>query len=380
MSNLVPAVTPLDKGLDLQTAKIVAPPGTVLDGLNYEQVDFLGQKRIDGYARYDGTFLPVLDEYYLIPLAQATEQEGILVSGDRVLAVVLDYTDTDYVVALIDENFHPRVAGKDSGVTPEEHYDNLLNYTQVLRDRVNMLPGAIIALHWFRDRLYAVADVAAVLLDGEVDVQPNDESINGELVLDVLAVAGNTLVFLSTLNATYSPGSVFETTNGSIGTISFDEPAVEPLSDIASFYQALTEQQALDEGLTAGWNFVHQGWRVMFSGGVSLYGDLAALNQNRQGVGVQGPTSTAGSNGRPLLLTQSPNITNLPPQVNGWKSSDDPTSYALNPLTLTDIDTDYTYADAFISWDGLTGVVTAPGADMIGLTEYSPTASVVVDV
>ena len=41
MSDLVPSVLPLDKGLDLQTAKIIAPPGSVLDSLNYEQVDFL---------------------------------------------------------------------------------------------------------------------------------------------------------------------------------------------------------------------------------------------------------------------------------------------------------------------------------------------------
>ena len=118
----------------------------------------------------------------------------------------------------------------------------------------------------------------------------------------------------------------------------------------------------------------------MFRNGVSLFGDLAALNQNRQGVGVQGPTSTAGSSGRPLVLLQAPTISNLPTQVNGWKSSDDPTSYALNPATVSEVDTDYTYADAYITWDGETGAVSAPGSDMIGLIEYSATASVVVEV
>ena len=380
MSELVPSVLVLDKGLNLQTAKFIAPPGSVFDTLNYEQVDFQGHKRIDGYARYDGLQLPTLDEYYIVPAAQASITDNLIIEDGRVLAIVLAEQGDDLHVALVDENYLLPTPGKESGLTPDEHYELLLEYTQVLRDRVGTLPGAIIGLHWFRDRLYAVADVAAVLLDGAVDVQANDESVNGELVLDVLSISGNTLVFLSTLNAAYSPGDSFETTNGSIGTVSFDEPAVEALSDIASFYQALTEQQALDEGLPAGWNFIHQGWRVMFENGVSLFGQLAALNQNRQGVGVQGPTSTAGSNGRPLVLLQAPDITNLPSQVNGWKSSDDPTSYALNPQTVAEIDTDYTYADAYISWDGTTGAVSAPGADMIGLIQYSATASVVVDV
>ena len=50
MSNLTPSSITLDKGLDLQSPKVVAPPGSILDMLNYEQVDFIGQKRIDGYT------------------------------------------------------------------------------------------------------------------------------------------------------------------------------------------------------------------------------------------------------------------------------------------------------------------------------------------
>ena len=71
-----------------------------------------------------------------------------------------------------------------------------------------------------------------------------------------------------------------------------------------------------------------------------------------------GRLDTAGSSGRPLVLLQAPAISNLPTQVNGWKSSDDPTSYALNPATVYEVDTDYTYADAYITWDGETGATT----------------------
>ena len=63
---------PLDKGLNLQTAKILAPEGSVLDSLNYEQVDFQGQKRIDGYARYDGSALPALDDFIVLDPADYT--------------------------------------------------------------------------------------------------------------------------------------------------------------------------------------------------------------------------------------------------------------------------------------------------------------------
>lgn len=380
MSELVPSVLVLDKGLNLQTAKFIAPPGSVFDTLNYEQVDFQGHKRIDGYARYDGLQLPTLDEYYIVPAAQASITDNLIIEDGRVLAVVLAEQGDDLHVALVDENYLLPTPGKESGLTPDEHYELLLEYTQVLRNRVGTLPGAIIGLHWFRDRLYAVADVAAVLLTGAVGISPNDTTVEGERVIDVITVGGDTMVFIDATTNSYTAGQTFSVTTGASGTVSSTIPSIAADKDIASFFQARTEQQALDDSKTAGWSFIHQGWRVMFANGFALFGGLAALNQNRQGVGTQGPTSTGGNNGRPLVLVQAPPIANIPPQVSGWKSSDDPTSYALNPATVKEIDDDYTYADAYISWDGETGVVSAPGADMIGLIQYSATASVVVDV
>ena len=66
MSRLYPNLMVLDKGLNLQAPKILAPEGSVLDSLNYEQVDFQGQKRIDGYARYDGSVLSAFDDFVVI--------------------------------------------------------------------------------------------------------------------------------------------------------------------------------------------------------------------------------------------------------------------------------------------------------------------------
>lgn len=66
MSELIPNILALDKGLDLQSPKLTAPPGSVLDSLNYEQVDFQGQKRIDGFVRYDGGPLSAVYDVYLM--------------------------------------------------------------------------------------------------------------------------------------------------------------------------------------------------------------------------------------------------------------------------------------------------------------------------
>ena len=111
-----------------------------------------------------------------------------------------------------------------------------------------------------------------------------------------------------------------------------------------------------------------------------MYGSLTSLNQNRQGVGVQGPTSIAGDSGKPLVLTQKVNISNLPAQVNGWKTSTSPNVYSLEADALDNVDSVTIYADAYFSWDGTTGVVSAPGITGEGMIEYPATSTVVVDV
>lgn len=202
MSELVPTMLSLDKGLDLQTAKIIAPPGSVLDSLNYEQVDFQGQKRIEGYARYDGTALPALDEYYDLTVEDSTD----VVSGSVLryqgkvfgsVAVVEDnvvrYTRLDSTVilptsatvdvvskgvdaaVLTSVSVVSDVAGKDSGATAEAHYVNLLAAMDSLRSNVEHLPGPIAGLHWFQDRLYAVAGLQKFTYSAPVT--PTDPTI-----------------------------------------------------------------------------------------------------------------------------------------------------------------------------------------------------------
>lgn len=329
MSRLHPSLLALDKGLDLQSPKLIAEQGTSSDMLNYEQVDFQGQKRIDGYTRYDGSPLSAIDDFLVVNGAGiiTTAVHGpytLAFYQGRLLGVVLYNLVTTWHIAVIDHNVIPPqgVWGKDAIASPSQHYDLLLTYNTYLRELVEGLPGPVIGLHWFRDRLYAVADISAYTpTDGRIDT------------------AGN-----------------------------------------ASLFESRTIQQVLEEDGPSGpydfgWKFVHQGWLVMFDNGRVLFGDLTALNQNRQNVGVQGPTGISGTDGSPLVLLQRVDVAGYPAQVNGWKSSSTPTSYILNPSDVASTDANYAYADAFISWDGSTGVVTPPA-----LVEWPANNTVNVDV
>lgn len=410
MSNLIPQVTVLDKGLDLQTAKIIAPAGTVLDGLNYEQVDFQGQKRIEGYARYDGSKLSALDEYFVLDMTagEAMFVGSLLctVDGPQGLIGIVVKIDAGLVyVAVINDNLLPEAGDtvyglidgvatggsevndayfgvNTAGITPEEHYNNLLEFNAVLRSTVEFLPGAVVGLHWFRDRLYAVADVIAVNLEGfATGIKPGDVTTDGHIVLDTLVYLGNTIVFLSGVSNPYSVGQTVTTNNGS-GVVDSEPAALPPLSDVASFFESRSEQQVVEEDTTDfdfGWRFIHQGWQVKFENGVSLFGSLPSLNQNISGLGVQGPTSTEGDSGRPLALLQKVDITDAPDQVNGWKSSNTPLSYNLDPSNLRTEDALYIYADAYFRWTA-DGTVEAPGIDQNGMAERPPTNNIVVDI
>lgn len=415
MSNLKPGLIPLDKGLNLQTAKIVAPPGSVLDSLNYEQVDFQGQKRIDGFVRYDGSLHSAIDDYYVITLTSpfAGTVSSLVANADGLLGVVVAETGSVIHVAVINENNIPLAGesvfyldngvstaenvvvsvttGVDSGVTADAHYTNLLAYNAIIRSNVEALPSPIAGLHWFRDRLYAVAGVTAVSLEGTTPIiYPDDTLVLGAdtaRVLDAYVLGNTRLVFISTM--TPDPwqveGAAVTRNAISVGTVANGFEDFGDIADIASFFESRSEVQVLEEDGPAGpydfgWRFVHLGWEVRYADGISLYGSLPSLNQNIDGLGVQGPTSVAGANGRPLILLQKVAITNKPVQVNGWKSSQTPTSYQLDPDNLTNIDSTYIYADAYITWDGTTGFVEAPGATDPAIPEYSAAATVEIEL
>lgn len=420
MSNLDPSIIPLDKGLNLQTAKLLAPSGSALDGINYEQVDFQGQKRIDGYTRYDGSKLSALDDYYVIETNTiAAEVYDLLSTEDGtagLIGVVVGVEADRYYVAVINENLlpvegdtfyvlaagaptSPAVAGDcyygvdTVGITPDTHYLRLIALNEVLRTNVESLPGRIAGLHWFRDRLYAVADVVSIvlLLEDDDTLFPNDTITSDEggtaKVLDAFEgpEEGQLYVYIATMRPDQwiAGATVSGPSSPTVGVIA-NLPDAPGLRQYASFFESRSEQQVLDEDGPSGpydfgWRFVDLGWAVNFELGTSLFGSLPSLNQNISGLGIEGPTSTTGDNGRPLALVQKIDINNGQTQVNGWKSSNTPSSYNLDPNNLRDVDSFYIYGDAFISWTA-EGVVSAPGSNQIGMTEYAPTSTIVVDI
>lgn len=419
MSDLVPSIIPLNKGIDLQTPKITAEPGTVLSSLNYEQVDFQGQKRIDGFTRYDGNTPSAFDEYYALsisPLPSASTLDLVFID-QSVFAVVVDENDAgDIIIVIINDKIMPasgdtvQFLNRTTGVLsashtlvsitdgtsraagdPDLHYNNLLSYHTVLRQNVEALPGPIAGLHWFRDRLYAVADVVAVSLKGTTPaIYPNDvlsNGVEGTKVLDAFTLANTRLLFISSFDTAglwQIEGTAITRDGVSVGTIANGFEAFPVSTEIASFFESRTEQQAIDEdGIAAanyGWRFKDLGWRIRYEDGVSLYGSLPSLNQNIDGLGVQGPTSTAGNRGKPMALVQNVTIENEQVQVNGWKSSQTPTTYDLDVDNVTDVDGSYIYADAFISWSADSSIVSSPGLTSNTLEARDATASVTIEI
>jgi hypothetical protein len=271
-----------------------------LDTLNYEQVDFQGQKRIDGFTRYDGTALAIIDDYYVVTITTP----GSVAAGDYVrteddlLGMVVAVDDEELHVAIMNRNaipvagdvlsyFHDTPTttslgaitaigtGLASGLSAEQHYTNLLAYSDVMRQVVEELPGAIIGLHWFRDRLYAVADVALVSLEDTTPrIYPNDIlTVDGQdaKVLDSYVRENTRLLFLDT--QTPGPwqveGAAVTRDGDAMGTVANGFEEVLHSEEMASFFESRNEFQVLEEDAEEaaydyGWRFVDQGWLVNF--------------------------------------------------------------------------------------------------------------------
>lgn len=427
MSRLTPGLIALDKGLNLQLPKISAPEGSILDSLNYEQVDFQGQRRIDGFARYDGFTVADILEYKVLVVdgfsgAFSPNSGDVLFTDAGLYAVVLatgtHETEDDSVAMHIVEisplnapvlntvdsqagqTFTELYPGKDEpDVSEQQYYENLVEYNNLLREKVGQLPGPIAGLHWFRDRLYAIASLSAVSLVGTSPIiYPTDtltfDSDSTEYTVLASYVGSSTrIVFLKEDSGPIGlyDGQPVQRQGEDVGTVSESFELQFLKTDIASLFDSRTVAQAIaddsyvddDPQFPAyGWRHIPTGWVVHFDNGNSLYGSLTAINQHPADTGASSSTPTAGDSGRPLSLTQKISGTNssIPANVNGWKTSTFPTMYSLEALALKDVDNYTIYADMFVKWNATTGEVDAPGADGTGLIEYPATNTVEVEV
>jgi len=188
MSRLDSKLLSLDKGLNLQTAKLLAPEGSVSDTLNYEQVDFQGQKRIDGFSRYDGSLLATIDDAFCIEgvpdgyTVVEYPDRTLLLYGTTVVGVYVEGIGPYSIYATVNSKLVPKTAipaskafsddTKDYYLTTDELYLALLWWQNNLRSIVEELPGDVAGLHWFRDRLYAVASVPSYVLSQYIPPPP----------------------------------------------------------------------------------------------------------------------------------------------------------------------------------------------------------------
>lgn len=211
LTELQPSVSLLSGGLDLATPKNVASPGSLVECMNVEVAESIGYKSIDGIVKHDGRFdaasfqegeLTILySETNISPLvvpgtvlfsggevwavvvartpspsgsSRTGEYLGVFVKGSQNIAPCNEFSTQFDVRESEEDPDGPVIATITAWVsTPSLFVNNgsptpparetisvhnaLYNY---ISNRTNPLPGDRRAhgLHWFKDRLYAVAN------------------------------------------------------------------------------------------------------------------------------------------------------------------------------------------------------------------------------
>jgi hypothetical protein len=162
---------------------MLAEPGSMIDCLNYELLDFLGYARIGGYTRYDGsvyaTDIPSLKVYthrFLItggspPLLESNvlfedgngTVSGFLFYADITVGPGPDYADATYISftgsKVISADFgtwtmkaNPSGDFTETAITPAQ----FSALDTALRAAVGALPATAVGLQWHRNNLFAV--------------------------------------------------------------------------------------------------------------------------------------------------------------------------------------------------------------------------------
>lgn len=177
----------LDKGLNSVVPPVLAEHGTLRDSLNYEVVPQIGYKKIDGYERYDGFQSAGFEQVYRVVLTgssagfavgdvlylDATTPFATVVGVPN--AITLDYVQLGYteqaipVTALrkgsagasMNVSQGPTSITELTSLTASEGFSLMRQYMQALRNLALPLPSDVVGLHWFEDRLYAVAGSGA---------------------------------------------------------------------------------------------------------------------------------------------------------------------------------------------------------------------------
>lgn len=202
---LVPSVVQLNKGLNLSESPFTVEVGSLLSCNNYEITDSDGLRKIDGYEPYDGSISPSNTSLYIldVPDASAFAAGNILVAtlnpysgqtltspvmvgyvvatdnalDDVTVAVTnLDYLSVSSGICKLDTIAGGLTSTTITNITEgSAYYATEALYFAALTASQTFLRGAFYkrslgasadGLHWFRDRLYAVAPLAEIRVRG----------------------------------------------------------------------------------------------------------------------------------------------------------------------------------------------------------------------
>lgn len=356
MSDLKHVSVPLRDGLDLFSPRLEAPPGSLVGCKNYEVLDTVGYRRIDGFERFDGTASPSVNGAYyeLIWVGDGTEtypngQAGAFLAGDRLYAqgsgffcgyiLSSSYLSTNawriVFSATVSEGdpAFPEVGdgelisqNADTGITGRvlnSTLDGVMRVTRItfdspllanataateaivadsntsyldIRDEKTKLPwwsARVHGLHWFKDRLYAVADceyvylvstgqvVDGALFPGEIftfgtaqfelmDFQLLEGSLyeSGAVVKCLVRRIGSVLLSAEHLTqggSTRATGNTLTLYSTAVPTLT--SGITDPAPWGAALYRTTSQDQATAESQRTGWNPVEMGLEVDFVGG-----------------------------------------------------------------------------------------------------------------
>ncbi len=360
MDKYEPQMIVLDGGLDLQRAKLAVPKGRLGGCLNYEVVDRSGYKRIDGFEPFDGRAVPspyqfntvefegttnglpsqavlVSGTTYRVPAGTIVEVPGptgnigIVISAVATLNVVTynweitylkmtDFTLTAANTVLFEGDTNS--AGIDVSFVADPVLDSvpLLVANQassISRAVITALRSQPIGLHWFRDRLYAVADETVLHFNsgGTTEILVGDtiqdSADNDATVIDVTVTSG------SWAAGTAAGALLVHLVDGAgftSGNLDIVRPNTAEISNVATLtsgatapwkaglWEGMNEAQATEKGggAVAGWNKVDTGLILGFEDGSFNTEYLPKLNRYTGETSEEfeeGDTDITGSNG-----------------------------------------------------------------------------------
>lgn len=419
----------LNQGLDLTTSNLQVDKGALRDCLNFEVVDRLGYQTLSGFDRYDGSLSPDQVEFWAFrgaPLG-ATPSIGSVISNSTLnsarVGVCVDVIpdggieDVNWIVygrfsadvgvtagnTLIEVSpslVTPFVAATTAlpyaqsllfpvGEDAAQTYAKYEAWNDVLRGRVTALPTQPIGVHWYRDRLYVVADEPQLGFNsgGTVEIKPNDIIRNqaNTFVGRVLKVnldsgawsptgdaAGiflcEPLQFFNgvspTINTTIPITGNFDLLNKVPESGDWNDPAIIEQTDVftARLVDTETENSADYAGLwrssldpTPGWSYIESGWKVEYEDGTDQFGEFTRITRSvDNNFDYQAADSdTTGLNGQAVLFFNGfsvPNETSVVRSTEirarpGWRDSNDLSVFATTDEALEADDGRFLQAD-----------------------------------